>query len=128
MPDLEGALGVFGEENLLNGHFLRLVAAHDFHQGAENAVDPFVKGSGAGDLNLPGVHAMNPAFRFFHEPVSGDQGAGIHSQHKHQPMASITSSGMSKLAYMLLTSSLSSSASIKLSICWACLPSSLTVF
>eukprot|EP00828_Plagiopyla_frontata_P021348 TRINITY_DN2789_c0_g1_i1.p1 TRINITY_DN2789_c0_g1~~TRINITY_DN2789_c0_g1_i1.p1 ORF type:complete len:229 (-),score=37.58 TRINITY_DN2789_c0_g1_i1:40-726(-) len=128
VSQFESAPGVFGKEQVLNGHLLRCITLQNFHDILKNPVNFSGERQGVRRFDDAGPDAENLMVFLLHKAVTGNPAAGIHPQHEHQLMASITSSAMSKLEYTWLTSSWSSMACIRLIICWAFLPSILTVF
>jgi hypothetical protein len=99
--------------------------SEEFRESLVNGEEPIGQAGGGRAGQRAARHESMPRAVRVHAAIAGTDGTGIDPDDSHASEASISFSSMSTFDHTFFVSSLSSSASISLSICWAGLPSSL---
>ncbi len=126
MPELQRAAHVPSVKDVLHRHAIGPMAIEQRRQVRVNVLELVGKCGAGGSRNRSADDQAVTAAQHFDAAVPGALGAGIDPEDLHANEASISFSSMSAFDQTFLLSSCSSSASISLIICWACLPSSFT--
>ena len=126
VPELQGAAGVDGVEDGFDRHAVRMAVLEVAAQLRVDDEEAIGKGQAGGGGNGTARDEMMTAAVALDTAPPGADRTGIDPENSHASEASISFSSMSKFDQIFCTSSWSSRASMRRTICWAGFPSSFT--